>query len=358
MDDTAFAYATWSADEIVVYRRLGTHFAEERLFHRTPVSLRYFVRLFRRSDSLLLRTAVDSATVFHRASRAGTFSPISEWPGQLASLPIYRVTPLRDGGFVGLPEAENVVILWWSGQSPEARALPTGFHARAVDQDEQGRLYVAGSIKSIRLRSVDRRHAFAVSADLGRTWDVDEAGHGGLANAWYSLLSGAELEYHGVTVAGQYIVLHAGAGEIGEESTLVYIRDPRGHWTSDLMRNDLLRAAVTGKRGEVQAFSYWGKAIVAERNGHRHRVNLVPRLRRSLSQSGINIPNGARFQILTVDSSETDFVMLVSIQAASAAGTARFGESIFTGGIDVAHMAHLQRKPNPEIVTMCVMPGS
>jgi hypothetical protein len=356
MAETNFACAAWSADEIVVYRRLRDQFAEERLSRRTPSGLRYFVRLFWRAGVLLLRTAEGEATVYDIAGKAGGFAPVRDWPEQLASLPIYRVIPLRDGSFAGLPEAENIVLLWREGQSLVVRALPPGFRACALDQDEHGWLYVAGSTVTARLRSTNRRHAFAVSADLGLSWDVDEAAHGGLATAWYSLLSGAEVENRSVTTAGQYLVLHAEAGEIGEESTLLYVRDPQGRWTSDVIRDDVFRAAVAVEGEAIAIFSHRGKVIVVGRTGRRHRLDLVPRLKASLTNLDVNVLTGARFEILAVDSGRADIVMLVSIHAPGVTGISRFGEAIFTDGIDVARMVHLQREPSPEIVTTCLLP--
>jgi len=120
---------------------------------------------------LLLRTAEGEATVFDVAGKAGGFASVRDWPEQMATLPIYRVVPLKDGGFAGLPEAGNIVLLWRESQSLVVRALPPGFRACALDQDEHGRLYVAGSNITARLRSTKRRHASAVSPDLGLSWD-------------------------------------------------------------------------------------------------------------------------------------------------------------------------------------------
>ena len=344
-------WAAWSEDSVLVYRASAGQPEIERLPRRTTAGLRYFVRLFRRSGALFLRSGDGAATRFDATDAAGRFHPVPDWPDRLTTLPLHRVVSLADGGFAGLPEEENI-FLFQPGQAVAVRALPPGFRARALDQDEHGRLYAAGSTVTGRLRSMKRRHAFAISLDHGLSWQVDEKAHGRLAIAWHSLLSGAEVEYRTVTAAGRYLVLSAEVGEFGEESTLVFAQDPEGQWTSDVIRNDLFRAALAVGDQAIEIFSHRGMAILVDATG-RHRLDLAPRIARSLAEMDASPPASARYEILGVDAQGTDIAVLVSIQAPGAQGLVRFGEAILTFGAEADRVVHLQRAPAPEVVSVC-----
>lgn len=347
---------TWAAwtEEAILIGQSGANGSPEIQFlpHRTPTSLRYWVRLFRRFDRLLLRSCEGAVTHFDAADSAGGFYPILGWPEQLESLPIYRVVPLADGGFAGLPEEEHI-FLWRVGQIVASRTLPPRFRARALDQDERGRLYVAGSIVTQRLRSMEHRHAFAVSSDDGLSWQIDEKDHSRLATAWHSVLSGGQVEYRTVTAADRHLVLSLETGELGEESTLVFVQDPRGRWTSEVFRHDVFRAAVAVGDGAIEIVSHRGNGVLVQETGGRKRLYLVPRIARALASLEAPPPAGARYEILGVDASEGAMAVLVSIQAPAAQGFVRFGEAILAFGANVDRVVHLQRAPAPEIITVC-----
>ncbi|MFO0761902.1 MAG: hypothetical protein U0359_36015 [Byssovorax sp.] len=342
-------YAAWTSEAVLIYRRGGKQLETERIEHRTPASVRYFVRLVRRSGALLLRSADGDTTRINIANGEGAFYPIPGWPDELASLPIYRVFPLADGGFAGL-SGENSIVLWRPGQMVVVHALPPGFHARAVDQDQSGRLYVAGSTLATTLRSTKRSYAFATSTDHGHSWYVDEKAHGRITTTLYGHLSGAEIEYRTINAIGQHLVLSAEMGDLGEESTLLFVRNSRGHWTSDLIRHDVFRAALALGDGGIESFFHRAQTVVIDAAGRRCSKNLLGRIEKMMAGSSFLPSIGARYMIIDVAPVDAGVAVLVSIRAQD---FVRLGEAILCFGDKTDSILFIQRAPAPEMITLC-----
>ena len=356
-------WAAWTAEAVLVQRRSapsgGAGAADrvpeiERVARRTPASLRYFVRLYRRATELLLRCGDGAGTSLDVAAAGGHFqAPAAPLPPEIASLAPYRVSPLGGDGIAALPD-ERRLLLWRPGGPVAGHALPSGFGARAVAEDEHQQIYVAGSVEGGRLRSASRRHAFAVSGDRGGSWQLDERAHGGLVTALRSLLQGAEGEYRTVTAAGDWLVLTAEAGELGEESTFVFVRDGRGRWSSELIAADVFRAAMSVGDGAVQIVSHRANAIIVDQDGRARRSDLRSRIGQVLGGVESPPPADARFEILGADARDGAVALLVSIRVPSAAGLARYGEAIVLVGAGGDQVVHVQYAPDPELVTVCV----
>jgi hypothetical protein len=345
-------WAAWTEDAIRVHR-FNPRTRSERVRCSTHASLRYFVRLSRQSRALLLRSADGDAVRFDVANGDGAFERIPGWPTELACLPPYRVFPLEDGSFAGLPEQPQPpsVVLWKPGARVVNRPLPSSFSARALARDEHGRHYVAGSIATKRLLSTDTRPAFAVSADRGASWQVDEKAHGQLVTAVKSVLFGGATEYRSVTAERGWVVLSAESGELGEESTLVFARSRTGHWSSGVLHEDVFRESVVLGDGTLEILSHRGRGLKFDVSGRRRERNWVPRIDRVIRCGEVSPPPDAQYELLAADALETDISLLVSIQ--SGAPPVRFGEAIVVLGATADRVVHVERAPAPEIVTLC-----
>jgi len=348
MDPT---WAAWADEAVLIYRRGSEGKAEvEHLPRRTPAGLRYFVKLFRVPGALLLRSADGDRTLFEQVDTVRGLHRVPGWPEELAALPVHRVTALADGSFAGLPEDGRNVLLWKPGQGAHSHPLPPGFRARAVALDERGSLYAAGSIASDRLHPESRRQAFAASAGQDAGWHVDETDR--RRSLWYRLFGRADTEYRTVAATGRHLVLSSELGDLGEETTQVFIRDPQMRWTSLTVRDDTLRAAVKTGDEEIAILFHRGNSILSE-NGRCRQIDLAPRLKRALLALDDPPPAGVRYEILDVDTSMKSMVVLVSIRAPGASGLVRTGEAILALGEEVDRVVHVQRAPAPEVISAC-----
>ena len=348
-------WAAWSEEAIWIYRQRKGGYVE-----RTPLSrwmtadLRYFLRLYRLCNGTLLLRSGDSRGTFLDVARGEEcFQPAEGWPETLASLPPYRVIPLKDGTVAGVHADKSMLVLWQIGAPYRTRKLPKGFLVRDLDQDDQGRLWICGTIHTEKLKSSECRPAIAMSEDDGLTWQVSEIARGGLTAAWWSLLSGVEA-YRTIDLVSDYLVLSAETRDIDNISTFLYVQDPWGRWRSGMLKHDIFRATFAIQGGGVQIISHRGQSILVTRRKRWRHMSLLPTIRSLMSRIDKPPPKDARYEILDAKAAPNgEQILVVSVRLAREGRLARFGEAVAALAEDGDKLIAFQREEQPEVITAC-----
>jgi hypothetical protein len=346
--------AAWSASAILIYHHhLGGTVEQIALPRKMKANLRYFLKLYRLNDSsLLLRSGDSNETCLDVARGAKRFQPIEGWPQLLSACSPYQVIPLNDGAIAVSSSNPPQLILWQPGTALRIYKLPEGFMIRDVDRDDQKRLWVCGALPSWKLKSLNYRRALAMSNDDGISWQVQEVVHGGFKVAWQSLFSGAEATYRTINVVNDHVVLSAETDNCDDTSTFLFVRDVQGRWRSGVLKNDILRAVLPVRRGELEIISHYGQTVsITSRNKWRYQ-SLLPRIHSLMQGMDKRPPKDARYEILDAQIAPGGKrILVISVRVSEEKRLARFGEAVVTLSEKGDHLITFHNQDNTEIIT-------
>jgi hypothetical protein len=354
MQNGRFISVAWSVSAILIsYHHRGEAVEQIALPHMMKADLRYFLKLYRMKDgSLLLRSGDSHGTCLDVARGAKHFQPIEDWPEPLSACPPYRVVPLHDGTVAGISPNPPQLMLWQPMNALRVYKLPEGFLLRDVEKDDHHRLWVCGTIPSQKLRSLNYRHALAMSNDDGISWQVQVVAPAGFKVAWQSVLSGAEATYRTICAVNDHLVLSAEAEDDDGMSTFLYVRDAQGKWQSGMLKNDILRAVLPAGHDELEIISHYGQAVsITARNKWRYQ-SLLPRIHHLIQGMDKRPPESARYEILDAQIAPVGKrIFVISIRVPEREQLARFGEAVVTLSELGDHLVAFHDQDDTEIIT-------
>jgi hypothetical protein len=350
MEDGRPIWAAWSASAILIYhQQQGGTVEQVSLPREMKADLRYFLKLYRLNDgSLLLRSGDGHGTCLDVAREAGSFQPVEGWPESLSAYSPYQVIPLHDGTIAGISSDLTQLVLWQPGTPFRVCKLPDGFVIRDVERDDQRRFWVCGALPARKLKSLESRRALARSDDDGISWHVHEPIQGGLKVAWQSLLSGAEATYRTIDVANGHVVLSAETDDDDGTSTFLFFLDGQ----SGVLKEDVLRAVLPGRRGGLEIISHYGQAVsIAPRKRWRYQ-SLLPRIHGLVQGMDKRPPKDVRYEILDAQAAPRgERILVVSIRVAEKNQLARFGEAVVTLSGQGDRLLAFHSRDESEVIT-------
>jgi len=350
-----FVLATWTAEHIRIHWQSGMITSEFSISHNTASDWRYFLNLHHLKDgSFLLRSGDEKGTLFYRATSAGDFIPVADFPKSLALLPPNQVIPRDNGMIAGMLPNESQLILWTPGRSLEARELPPGFLIRDLAWDRLNRLWICGASPTDKFKSLNYRRTLAVSDDDGVSWQVRGVPHRGLKVAWRSLFSQAEATYRKVFAVDGSLVLTCETEDPGHTSTFFFIRDAREKWRSGILESEVLRTALPAPPDKLELICHYGRSVKISSTGKFRSSSLVPRINARIRRVAEDLPTAAQYEILSArPTPDGGCILIVSVRLPSDDGLKRGGEAVVLLGSTRDELVAFNSPEQPEIVSAC-----
>jgi hypothetical protein len=353
MQSGELVWAAWSASAILIYLQQEGRTVEQISVPREmKAELRYFLKMYRLNDgSVLLRSGNGNRTHLDVARVAESFQPVEDWPELFAACPPYRIVPLRNGIIAGVCSNQSQLILWQPTFPLQVCSLPEGFVIGDVDIESQRRLWICGALLTPKLNSLKHRRAVAVSDNDGASWQ-EQIIHGGLKLAWRALFSGAEAAYRTIDVCGGSVILSAETDDYDGTSTFLFVRDAQRRWKGGLLKDDILRAVLAVRDGELEIISHYGQVVsITPRNKWQYR-SLLPRIRNLMEGMDKRPPKDARYEILDAQATPAGKrILVISVRVPDNNQFARFGEAVVTLSEKGDKLITFHTRENAEITT-------
>lgn len=340
----SLVWATWSGGGLDIERVSGAEPVPVHRIDRVPADRRFTTRFVALAGGgFHVRVAAGSGTAMWRVTGGdGTANAHRvELPDRFARLPPWQVVPFSNGSVAGLDGAVTVVHEP-DGGSTEI-AMPEGFAAQDVASDEEGRVWICGSVSQGPGRA---RRAWAVRPAAG-AWELGTGSGGALRHGWRAALADATGEYHSLRRVGPWLVLHARGGEPDASSAFVWARHDGGRWRSAVLSDDSFRDAVAVADG-VAVFSHRGGVVRLARAGRPAWYDLRPAVVQRLTEAGLAGAAGSRTEILGVAASSP-----VLLLAGLRLGAERGGEAVVPWRPEGVGPAVAAQTPDrPEVVAL------
>jgi len=343
-------WAAWSDDSILIFRE-GRAIQRSEVERRVPKDFRHFVKLSGMADGrVLLRTGSHDGSMMDISTEGAPFASIEGWPCELSRLPVNGVRVSQAGTILGNDVASNEIFSWSPPDRLWLATPPAEFLVTDVAEDPP-RHWICGSLPARQLRSLEHRAAFAVTRDDADSWEIDDRAHGRMLTVWGGIASGALGSYRNVYATAGYVLLTALTRDLGDETTLVFLRTPEGNWRSKTLRHDIVQSVVLlGANDGIRIVSHYGKLLFPGRLGWMVE-DLRPPALRLLEEGSVLLPANMRLEILDAQALMHELAIVVSLRTPRRGHLQRFGEAVVVLGGSRDRLVAFHAADEPEVVS-------